>query len=436
LPRRLSRAHGYKLAKLQEIIEDSALAENGEAKQILEFLSHRDIESKDCNLSRLSKSRQKLLSFFEPENNADLYELPVCRASLLKRHYIAGAYQMPFLAKNKQIKLFRCSLADIAGRSFRISKTGVGSSDGQRSTEVYSGLAGRHDLLSIGADQPLSRCYMPEFSEEQDDKYSPFFVRSEVVLRVNNPKRPDNPDSWNPFAFLSISLKRFTVRLDFVLRLRNWLEKETPEKHRRQEKPKHLADLAGLVPLKDIDIYLSDGWGDVLIAFHAKESEDNWRLYKRLKDIFDFQAVVFEDFQVDRTELIPTPRCVDAVMSCSGRENQDDEARRADDFSISVNVRLLEDRYTTDKNDSFVDRVNKQLKNIISNEDIDRVIFTRTPGRMDFTLKFPPGIRFEKPGLKNLLKALLGSGDHSGGNVDRVLTNIGYVCAKHNANPE
>ena len=225
----------------------------------------------------------------------------------------------------------------------------------------------------------MCRSEMPIFMSGNNLPSTAFFIRSELVAPI---RLGEKPWKWTDetkvnaekrkrkekyIAILSITLKRAGSRLDFMYRL---LKAIDPEETKSDiENPKYLHHLSNGYIGDEFDdrAYLSDSWGDIMIVFGGEAK-------KRLTKIFDVQNVLFQDFQVDRTELILTPGCFDAAVKINSEENKPV-------FQLSLSIRLLEDRSLLCPNERFLNHFHDQTK-----ECVDFFTLSRTPGRMDFSI--------------------------------------------------
>ncbi len=310
-----------------------------------------------------------------------------------------------------------------------------------------------------------------ELPPEDEENFLPFFVRWEYAapIRLRN-------ESWkeanknSPIAFISIVLKRSAFsRLYFLYRLLCVSQKNFDAK---KEEPLNLEELKGY--FRDGDrAFLSDGWEDVLIMFSG-DSE-------RLENIFKIQKVLFEDFQIERTELILTPEALNYVflshfkldeqdlkrMNLSGdittklkklkeykskngfetalkellnNEITDEEKElilkdalksNARKIRIEVLYRVTSDLGLTKEFDAFVNTFKEHIKNIKNTEKSFpfKPVLSRIPGRMDYLLwLYPPepsdkkqnSHDQQKPMYRTLINLLCDT------KVDRVQTNLGW----------
>jgi len=132
--------------------------------------------------------------------------------------------------------------------------------------------------------------------------------------------------------------------------------------------------------------FLGEGWGDITLVFLAdKENEynpDEYKVYltRRLYDIFALQKIIFQDFQVFRTELFFRPLALDAAKF--------DKKKR---YSVIQSVRCRDDVNLSSGFSPIITSVEKHISDN-SNDCYDlsqAVILNHIPGRNDIELSIP-----------------------------------------------
>ncbi len=242
----------------------------------------------------------------------------------------------------------------------------------------FSIILGRYDVVGITPARMPCKCRVLNFDSDfdEDEVFVNHFTRREVALPVNIYKIADKSNT-TLFGIISISLQRRAMRLNLLYRVLSALDKES----NKEILPKVESSIREMVDRYSdslhIQGYITDGWGDFLLVFETVNGKqvDNKQL---VEDIFHLQQMLYEDFMVDRTELIYTPQCLDYV---SGLEHYD--------FSISV--RLLEDRKLESSVENFIDSFNSEsnqrdLRKALP--DIKDCSICQTPGRTDLTIRF------------------------------------------------
>jgi hypothetical protein len=197
----------------------------------------------------------------------------------------------------------------------------------------------------------------------------------------------------SPIAFISISLKSRSSRLDFVYWLSTCM----------QHKDNNMANLQffGL---------LSEGGSDVTIVFYSikksevEEKSENAHIGGGISEdvvssVFNFQERIYNHFLVDRTELILCSSCLDAVAESLSAQ------KGTENFSIIARFKLAKnanaDGRIVDYNKKFIKIISEfyDVKNNahncseigcskIENCDKKKYKLVRTPGRTDFSLYF------------------------------------------------
>ena len=171
------------------------------------------------------------------------------------------------------------------------------------------------------------------------------FTRREVALPVNISKVTDKSNT-TLFGIISISLQRRAMRLNLLYRVLSALDKES----NKEIFPKVESSIRKMVDSYsdslNIQGYITDGWGDFLLVFETVNGKEVDK-EQLVEDIFHLQQMLYEDFMVDRTELIYTPQCLDYVS-------------RLENYDFSISVRLLEDRKLESSVEDFIDSFNSE----------------------------------------------------------------------------
>lgn len=272
--------------------------------------------------------------------------------------------------------------------------------DGQYGQCRYQTVMGRFDLLSLERCRPLHRGPLPRFKEKDGtDYWIPYFRRQELVIpfRLHHDGRfpKEYEEDYEIYAALPILLTQRTARLPFVYRLWEIAEEQkkaqhkggresTPDAGNGNPKPQTLSE----VRFSEHDrAMIGEGWGDIIILFGKKRilaEECNgggargtqiYRTAVNAEDVehaLDIQSVIYEDFLVDRTELVFFSSALSAAAV--------DEKQR---FKVFIDVRLEEDRKSQHVNESIKAAFHKTAA---KNWDAEKLA-----GPMDFrfTLKRP-----------------------------------------------
>jgi hypothetical protein len=275
-------------------------------------------------------------------------------------------------------------------------------------SRLYAKTLGRYDAIGLTINEPPARSHLPRinfFSKEstEDSEKISFFERHELALAIrvkldkelpkitfssgeNTTKEPEHPNKPQKnkdgfIAFLCITLAARSSRLDFLYRL-------ISDRTSSTSLINHVGD-------EDL-VLLSEGWGDIVIAFKGNDKS-------AIDRVFAAQYAFYDDFVVDQTELIlATPALgyvIDDQMKKEGsrsstdqkqdnkkNHNTNDSADRLyqpDNYSIIIRVRL---QGGSNINKNFIDKLLSYKKNNLHNKNCFSM--ARTPGRTDFTFHF------------------------------------------------
>lgn len=261
----------------------------------------------------------------------------------------------------------------------------------------YSIVLGRYDVVSFTKTRLPCLCPISCFDDFSDDvanhtaaqeKFVTHFARREIALSVklygnyefdSSNQFVGNGVKFNShyvYAIASVSLQRRSMRLNLLYRLLNSVGSldDNYSKNSIEECIRNII-LWNNEEERSISIsgLLTDGWGDLLLVFMVnKDIPVKAGLYER---ILNFQQALYEDFMVDRTELIYTPQCLDGML-------------KSGNYELSFLFRFQEDRKLERSLTNFVD-VLKKKKPPFSNYDMSNhfsVFFT--PGQYDVKVEF------------------------------------------------
>ena len=374
LHRRMLRVQGFKIQALLDILIDTE-ANESDYQGVKEIKNYLELRSMKKQQESFFKDTEQLLTF-----NSESKPL-----ALIRRYYIAGAYDIGFLMppgkdnekKWKEDMYMRCGKSIEYTKPCWLSKFSINDSlYNKEIVERYSLTLGRNDAISLSNDTPLSRCRLPDLPNGVRESYKnlgndivgyvPYFERKEMAIRVNPMPSCDRTrsleDKKEILAFLSLSLRHGTARIDFLVRLIAALNLDSLNPKRNKDQYIHQIANLSIKP-ENLEVYLCDGWADILIVFHEPPNLDSNSKYDYVVDIFRFQNIVFQDFQVDRTEIVPTPQCADIAMDKYRGPSQNGDSSKLT-LVLSFNARLLEDRYSELKNEAFVKQVQKGLEEL------------------------------------------------------------------------
>jgi len=214
-------------------------------------------------------------------------------------------------------------------------------------------------------DALLNETFPPHFSRREiarpvviyDDAHNDMSIHKNMMTEMEN----------HLFSMIVVTLQRRSMRLDFLFRMIRAINKEELEHTSAlEEKIIHLKNQGILVIA-----FLTDGWGDMLFTFRKRtplSAED-------IEIIFDFQKAIYEDFMVDRTEILFTPKCLDYALANPNK------------YRITIQTRMMEDRWLEAGIHNYTDKLRKLCENP-PNDIISKVDITLTPGRNDFSFLF------------------------------------------------
>jgi hypothetical protein len=275
-------------------------------------------------------------------------------------------------------------------------------------SRLYAKTLGRYDAIGLTINEPPARSHLPRinFLSEKLDKNSEkisFFERHELALAIrvkldkklpkitfnsdenstNEPKHPNTPEKNQDgfIAFLCITLAARSSRLDFLYRLISDV--------------KNTSSLSTHVGDEDL-VLLSEGWGDIVIAFKGNDKS-------AIDRVFAAQYAFYDDFVVDQTELILATPALGYVIDDQMKkeesrapfkqiqDNKEDNNKndsdiilyQPDNYSIIIRVRL---QGGSNINKNFINKLIDYKKNYLRNKNCFSM--ARTPGRTDFTFHF------------------------------------------------
>lgn len=410
--RRLEQLSGYKIQELQEILDilvQEQFIEDLNAQKVLHAHLKKELESEASadkivnNLCMLGNLReflqirddsekkpaaegrfyQLLLKAFggkaykpggnESKNLPNLIEpIIVTRLAVTSYYSVANPRRVYAEDKNKN----GLGLADILKQD---SWSMPLKTENQEFRPKYVVLLGRYDVVSFIPSRLPCRCRISHFSNDTgaNEKFATHFSRREVALPMELYGNCDiNDNSYTTYAISSVSLQRRSMRLNLLYRLLNARHSD----HRQifsstsvEEKLRTIIRKFG----RDDDSFvikslLTDGWGDLLLVFmYKKETIDVSALHEY---ILQLQQALYEDFMIDRTELIYTPHCLDYMMA-------------SEDYSFSLLFRFQEDRKLERSIQNFVDALHEKAKLLDTKYGLDygyEIAFT--PGQYDIRL--------------------------------------------------
>ncbi len=196
----------------------------------------------------------------------------------------------------------------------------------------YSIVLGRYDVVSFVNTNLPCLCRISHFP----DRNGKLQINNEDDIEVQNaseafvshfPRREIafslklygdccfNDEDYQVYAISSISLQRRSMRLNLLYRLLNARCLNGQYTFVDSSVEHHLNHLITAFEALNqnnnelvIKVLLTDGWGDILLVFMCRKGAIVGDLHD---DLIYLQQAFYEDFMVDRTELIYTPQCLD-----------------------------------------------------------------------------------------------------------------------------
>uniref|UniRef100_UPI00405612B4 hypothetical protein n=1 Tax=Candidatus Electronema sp. TaxID=2698783 RepID=UPI00405612B4 len=279
----------------------------------------------------------------------------------------------------------------------------------------YSNVSGRYDAISFVRARHMRRCSFPHFetknkpSQDQDDEtknkpldeysFPSILTRREFGIKVDlrscgdcTPhKKEDNKaesgDKQNTqdnelAGYISVTLKRRALRLPFLARLMAAVD--------NNDKVMHPEKWLGAY-LKNTDTaLLLDGSADFLLVLRmnkedsfASSQEIAEHRLRRTGHVIDMAYWLYQDFMVDRTEIILSAAVLDDVA-------EEIADKYESEFSLECELRCFEDRMLAGGIDSFREQIEKEIKESKESKgDLSLLVTIEiTAGRKDFLLRF------------------------------------------------
>ena len=310
----------------------------------------------------------------------------------------------------------------------------------------YSNTSGRYDAISFVRVRQMHRCLLPHFetkNPKNDEKakidalsFPSLLTRREFGIKIDFRYQKDctphidknNVDKRLLAGYIYVTLKRRSLRIPFLARLLAAVNKD-------ESKLKPEKWLAEYLKEQDTALLL-DGSADILLALRMDDtniSEKDKKEHKlqRTGHVIDLAYWLYQDFMVDRTELILSAAVLDDVAENISKNEKSE-------FSLDCEIRCFEDRFL----DGGIDRFRKRMQDglNVSKEETKKenlkllVTIEVTAGRKDFLLRFfNPSSRipraedwyFDKnEGFREALVKLLEDGPDGDLFVDRIEVNV------------
>ena len=246
---------------------------------------------------------------------------------------------------------------------------------------------GRFDRICIQLAGPMTRSPLPRLDRHHrsrsgdnllEENFFPFFERRELGIRValrcgNSQRAPfvmeSGRETPDVLAILSIILGNRNARLTFLARLLRALDVGAPI----VPEGKDILEFLAPTVIRPYDFaYLAEGMGDILLVFHNGERGAGQGA--RLSEVMQLAVALFNDFMVERTELVMFASALGAVR---------EEPTR---FTLTQEVRLQENRDLQPAVSRFLrDFEESMTGNAARFEDCVRIV----PGRFEFLVRYP-----------------------------------------------
>jgi len=401
--RQLETIAGYKLRDLFEILKDKNIYNGNKAIQkslsaLVQFLSLRKCKDEDeifkkslfynrmlNALGDISEENKRAYENTTQQSKYDDKYIPTLgiRSIMLHRLSMTNYYPVsdPVYLDSPNSNGNGFYLAGNLKRQYWTTQ--FGDNDTQHS-ETWITL-GRFDAVSMIEVKLPCKCYIHGFDKNLtlphknkgkgnnpyiNESFTPYFSRREIARPVDIISKKCDTDE-QMFAIISVTLQRRSMRLDFLYRLIRALKKD------------YLPDFQSGIDIAinvlatsniHVEGFLTDGWGDIVFKFNKETTGDAALCEQDIEDIFKFQTAIYEDFMVDRTEIVFAPQCIDHTLAHS------------DKYRISMEARMMEDRWLESGIQKYTDRLQKALETPF--DFLDSVKITMMPGRNDFNFQF------------------------------------------------
>ena len=421
--RRIEQLSGYKLKELISIYEDEiakaiAIAEDKEHKDSLGLLA-----ALGAFLRLRGSSNEKANTFYSlllpsfgdvasdsVESKPNRLELPkLIKPVMISRIAMTNYYTVSNLLTSSESPN-GLSLKEGVINPLWSSENNPSRNDEKESQILIQSIVlGRYDAVNIKSTRLPCRCSLPVFKEENNDdgldeqaneKFVTHFIRREAALSVrifsSNTNTIDNNNHL--VAIISISLQRRAMRLNILYRILKAVSDINVEINDIPALELQMQNcIKGNSEQLKITGYLTDGWGDLLLVIEtdssdrAQEKNDNGECL--IDRVFKLQQAIFEDFMVDRTELVFTPDCLDYIAS-------------SDSYDFAFALRLLEDRKLENSvqnyQAAFRDKKSKTKKFL----DPNNISLVSTLGQIDYYVRLGVKNKKEKGIYKHLIEWL------------------------------
>jgi hypothetical protein len=317
------------------------------------------------------------------------------RMILVSRYTVGGFYAMqPDITKYNAFTDFNfCPVRLLKGETYWI-KDELQNPDDKKCVYPfkkiqYCNVLGRYDAMSFIRTRPLCRCPLPYFRNKKKEysyKFASLLARRAFGIRVdlNSEKQCiehiNRHKGFGLVGSVSVVLKRRSLRIPFLARLlASAQKKDTGGIIHEQE-------LIGQYLQQDKDsVLLLDGSVDFLILIcHDDKDVARDKLLERVDHVIDLAYWLYQDFMVERTEIIFDAFVLDKIVK---EIISDPES----DYSLECAIRFFDDQFLNYSMVDFKSNLVKRIKKFNSEEDKNSSLFVLielTPGRMDLLLTF------------------------------------------------
>lgn len=245
----------------------------------------------------------------------------------------------------------------------------------------YSTILGHNDAWVIKPSISPCRCILPDLSRKyyKNNKYDEhsesivlkecfpsFYVRREMGIPFRLGLGDWNPDfeKYPPLAGMLVQLKQRSDRLGFLYRIR----KSSIEKN------KFSSDFLEGVAANEFNTddnynsdcaFLLDGANDILLLFRFDKT-NKAKIRSRLDQIHTIHRAIYQDFTVNRTELVYTPDVLNVLKDDANKgkdgANKGTASEKRYNYNVAVRIRLMEDRWLEKGITIYINKLKQRYK--------------------------------------------------------------------------
>jgi len=256
--------------------------------------------------------------------------------------------------------------------AFDIAPPGSNEAEQTDKQDIYFTTLGRFDVLYIRRYTPLQKWPLPSLEagygpltdtttgtsapvdharrkKPNKEKFVPYFERRDLFIpiwlgegdaqgnRADSTARIPFATDSNTVALVAVSLGQRGYRLEF---LRQLLPKDivSNTEGRQSKQQANISEDGFFGP--DDWAFLAEGSGDIMIAFGKRQNaKSEGKGLNRLDQVLDFQKRVYDDFCVERTEMLLTRECLPFALM------KPRQSKTESNFRLCVRIRMAEDRH-------------------------------------------------------------------------------------------